>query len=404
MPAARGAAGARVGLFGRLASGNIGNDVSMESVLAYLRTDHPDAIVDAMCPAPERMKRRYGIDATELFWRPAVGRRLPAPAKAGLLALGKCADAVRIARWVRRHDLVIIPGMGVLEAALPIRPWETPYAMFLLSVYGRLFGTKVAYVSVGAGPVKQRATRWLFDWAARLAHYRSYRDVQSREAMAARGLNRRDPLYPDLAFGIPAPPYDPGEPGTVGIGVMEYSGGNDDRQRAAAIHAAYVHTMKRFAGWLLDNGYRVRLFVGDADDEPIADEVLAYLRDSRPDLAGAASVEPVSSFAELTQVMQRVAIVVATRFHNVVCAVLLAKPTISLSYAPKSAAIMADAGLADFNLAAGSLDLAELVERFAELERHAAELAPHMLRSVRAKALRADEQFALLSKKFFPVA
>lgn len=403
MLAAGGAAGARVGLFGRLASGNIGNDVSMESVLAYLRTDHPDAIVDAMCPAPERMKSRYGIEATELFWRPAVRRRLPAPAKAGLLALGKCADAVRIARWVRRHDLVIIPGMGVLEATLPIRPWETPYAMFLLSLYGRLFGTKVAYVSVGAGPVKQRMTRWLFDWAARLAHYRSYRDVQSREAMAARGHDpSRDPLYPDLAFGIPVPPYDPGEPGTVGIGVMEYSGGNDERQRAAAIHAAYVDTMKRFAGWLLDNGYRVRLFVGDADDEPIADEVLAYLRESRPDLAVAANVEPVSSFAELTQVMQRVAIVVATRFHNVVGAVLLAKPTISLSYAPKSAAIMADAGLAQFNMAAGSLDLAELVERFAELERQAAELVPHMRQSVRAKALRADEQFALLSREFFP--
>src|SRR5690242_8724201 len=118
MPAAEGAAGARVGLFGRLASGNIGNDVSMESVLAYLRTDHPDAIVDAMCPAPERMRSRYGIDATELFWRPGAGRRLPGPAKAGLLVLGKCADALRIARWVRRHDLVIIPGMGVLEAAL----------------------------------------------------------------------------------------------------------------------------------------------------------------------------------------------------------------------------------------------------------------------------------------------
>ena len=39
----------RVGLFGKLGSGNIGNDASMEAVLDYLGSDHPDAIVDAMC-------------------------------------------------------------------------------------------------------------------------------------------------------------------------------------------------------------------------------------------------------------------------------------------------------------------------------------------------------------------
>jgi polysaccharide pyruvyl transferase WcaK-like protein len=393
----------RVGLFGRLASGNIGNDVSMESVLAYLRAEHPDIIVDAMCPAPERMKARYGIDAVELFWRPRFGPRAPMPVRAVFLMAGKCADAFRIAGWVRRHDVAIIPGMGVLEAALPIRPWETPYAMFLLSAYGRLFGTKVALVSVGAGPVRQRSTRWLLDWAARLADYRSYRDVQSVDAMAERGVDpSRDPLYPDLAFGIPVPPYDPGEARTVGIGVMAYSGSNEDRDRAARIHAAYVAAMNEFTGWLLDHDYRVRLFVGDGDDEPVANEILEFLRSSRPDVGeDRLSAAPVASFDELTQVMQQVAMVVATRFHNVVCAVRLAKPTISLSYAPKSAAIMADAGLEDFNMSANPLDARQLIERFRELERRAADLVPGMRESVAAKALQSSEQFALLTKTLF---
>ena len=42
------ARGPRIGLFGLLGSGNIGNDASMESVLSFLRTDHPEAVVDAM--------------------------------------------------------------------------------------------------------------------------------------------------------------------------------------------------------------------------------------------------------------------------------------------------------------------------------------------------------------------
>ena len=60
---ARPAAAPRVGLFGLVGSGNLGNDVSMESVLRYLRTDHPEAVVDAMCKGPEKITRRYGIPA-----------------------------------------------------------------------------------------------------------------------------------------------------------------------------------------------------------------------------------------------------------------------------------------------------------------------------------------------------
>ena len=35
-------------------------------------------------------------------------------------------DAFRIPAWVRRHDVVIVPGAGVLEASLPLRPLEHP--------------------------------------------------------------------------------------------------------------------------------------------------------------------------------------------------------------------------------------------------------------------------------------
>ena len=166
----------RIGLFGLLGAGNIGNDASMEAVLRYIEADHPDAIVDAMGPGPEQITAKYGISAIPLAShrkREQHARGLPAVA---LKAVGKGVDAVRIRVGVRRHDAVIVPGMGVLEASLPLRPWETPYIMFALCASGRLFGTKVALVSVGANNINQRATRWLYDSAARLAYYRSYRD------------------------------------------------------------------------------------------------------------------------------------------------------------------------------------------------------------------------------------
>src|SRR6185437_7830251 len=358
----------RVGLFGLLGAGNIGNDASMEAVLNYLRAEHPDAIVDAMCPGPDRLCREYGVEGISLHWHHPLENRVPGPLAAGLKILGKGVDAVRTAAWVRRHDVVIVPGMGVLEASLPIRPWETPYAMFLMSASGRLFGTKVALVSVGANLISQRATRWLFDMAARLAYYRSYRDVRSREAMRQRGLDvSADPVYPDLVFALPVPPYDPGDPQLVGMGVMEYYGTNDDRDQAADVHASYVRNMQAFARWLVDGGRRIRLLVGDTCDASMVDDIISDLRAYRPDLGPDWVVaHPVASFADLTAGMYGVGAVVATRFHNVMCGIKLGKPTISLGYAAKNVSLMEDMGQAEFIQSANTLDVGRLIEQFTE--------------------------------------
>ncbi len=135
---------ARVGLFGLLGSGNLGNDGSLEAVLGYLRAAHPEAAVDALCGGPETVTARYAIPATRLHWYRGEYRTA---SRAGAIAgkgLGKVVDAFRTAAWVRRHDVVIVPGMGVLEATLPLRPWGFPYALFLLCASGRLLGTRVA--------------------------------------------------------------------------------------------------------------------------------------------------------------------------------------------------------------------------------------------------------------------
>jgi polysaccharide pyruvyl transferase WcaK-like protein len=400
----RGSAPLRIGFFGRLASGNLGNDISMESMLGYLRAHHPDAVLDAMCPVPEAMRSRYGIDAVPLFAGSRAGRRSFKPLKAVGLALDKGMDAVRIMNWVRTHDVVIVPGMGILEALLPLRPWETPYSLFLLSLSGRLLRTKVIFVSVGASPAPGRATRTLQNWAARLAHYRSYRDEYSRESMVRRGVPAAatDPLYPDLAFAIPVPPYEPGDQQTVGIGVMQYSGGDGDRNRAAEISATYLAGMEQFVGWLVDNGYRVLLFIGDEDDQPVADAIAASVRKTRGGTAETAvTVHPVGNFSELTGVIQQASTVVAARFHNIIGALRLGKPTIAVSYGNKSAAVAADAGLSEFSLPANPLDAERLIERFKELHARADELVPRVRQSTEAKARLLDEQFARLDRDFF---
>jgi hypothetical protein len=57
-------------------------------------------------------------------------------------------------------------------------------------------------------------------------------------------------------------------------------------------------------------------------------------------------------------------VVVATRFHNIVCALKMGRPCISLGYAKKNDVLMADMGLGDFCQHVESLDLNVLTEQF----------------------------------------
>ena len=396
----------RVGLFGNLGTGNIGNDASMDAILDYLRGAYPDAIVDAMTGGFEQLATSYAIQAVPMLWHQRFGRDTGRVATTMLKLLGKGIDIVRITWWVRRHDVVIIPGMGVLETSLPIRAWGFPYAMFLLCLGGRVFGTKVAFVSVGAGVIQQRWIRWFYTRSARLAAYRSYRNAPSRAAMQQQGVDTaRDPVYPDVAFALPTPAQNLGDPNVVCLGVMSYHGSNDDRREADEIHSRYVDQMKTFVRWLVDDGRQVRLLIGDtqASDDRIVEEIIADLRQSRPDLDPSRIVAAqVATFDDVLAAIQPASSVVAIRFHNVLGALKLRKPTIAIGYSAKHTALMTDMGVAEFCLSVHTLDARLLIGQFKELESRSAELRKTLDdRNIRNENLLRD-QFAELSAALFP--
>ena len=392
----------RVGLFGLLGSGNIGNDASTDAIVRYLRADHPDAVLDAMCMGAARMRDRYGIETVPIQWQSA--RALPdGLLGAGLRVLGKGLDVFRTAAWVRRHDVVIIPGMGIMDATLPINPWGVPWSLFLLSVTGRLLRTKVALVSVGATPAKNPVTARLYTSATRHAYYRSFRDEASRAVFTRQGIDTsRDPVYPDLAFSLSLDHGAPVDPLAVGVGVISYRGGNEDRDRADEIYASYVAKMKEFVRWLVDSGRSVRLFVGDEQDQCVVDEILADIRRQRPDLAPSQVIGPlVTTFPELTRLVSPVATVVAARFHNIVFAVMLGKPTICISYSPKIDSLMSDVGLTDYANEVKSLDVERLKAQFTRIESEAGQVRKQLLELVPKRSEQARAQFDELSRVLF---
>ncbi len=401
-------AGCKVGLFGLLGQGNLGNDGSMEAVLAYLREVHPDVVLDALCSGPAVVSERYALSAAPLRWfdtNTSRGAGLGGMVRRCLeLGAGTVIDTFRIAAWVRRHDSVIVPGMGVLEQTVPLRPWQTPYLMFVLSASGKLLRTRIALVSVGTNVMHDRLTRWLFVMAARLAHYRSFRDTVSRDAMQEMGLDvSSDVVYPDVVFSLCTEQYEREPSSVVGVGIMDYSGTNGDRQQGDEIRSGYVAKMTQFVSWLVENGRQVRVFTSDSVDQPIAAQIVTDVRARYPDLSPSQVVtEPVSSMAELLRQTATVGTVVATRFHNVLFSLRLGRPTVAIGYAAKHQALMTQMGMSRYCQEARSLDVARLIEQFTELESRAAELRLIIAERNAAMARQVDSQFAELSATLFP--
>jgi polysaccharide pyruvyl transferase WcaK-like protein len=100
--------------------------------------------------------------------------------------------------------------------------------------------------------------------------------------------------------------------------------------------------------------------------------------------------------------MAPVGTVVAIRYHNVLCALKLSKPTLSISYARKHDLMMADMGLSEFCQLANTLDVDRLIEQFNELRSRAAQLSQTLEERNKEKTKLLDHQFAELSTLLFP--
>jgi polysaccharide pyruvyl transferase WcaK-like protein len=394
-PAAR--RGRRVGFYGVLGSGNLGNDASLDVVVRHLRVQDPDADVGFFAMGHEELSRRYGGPGTPLQWYEAHREALPLVPDLLLKIVGRLLDPVRTWRWVRGCDVVVVPGMGVLEATTPVRPWGAPWGILSLAVAARLTGTPLALLCVGVESGRDPVVRWMFRTTARLASYRSYRDELSRDAARGLGVDvGDDAVFPDLVLGLPPHPTHR-DARLVGVGLMNYRGRAEDRGQADELHARYTQRMGSLVRRLVDEGWRVRLLVGDVEDVPVADRV-ADLADASH--TGRVAIAATATMAELLEALADAHVVIATRYHNVLAALALGTPTISLGYARKNDVLMSLFGLAEYCQPVGALDVDRavaqfhsVVDRYDELERGLEGRLPEIRR-------RAQHQLTVFSGRF----
>ena len=135
------------------------------------------------------------------------------------------------------------------------------------------------------------------------------------------------------------------------------------------------------------------------DPTPRLREVLSDVHEHRPELdASCVVAEPVTTLNDIMEAMEPLGAVIATRYHNLIAALRLSKPTIAVGYSPKHRALMADMGLGAYCQAVTSLDVELVGQQLLEMEESAEQLRRSLLQRNVEIANLLEKQFAELDK------
>ena len=396
-----------VSFFGHFGSLNTGNESTLLAILSRLREASPECEFRCICTDPEAATARYGIDAVAISDRGPSGFRagdlsLAQRIRLGLRAAGaELGQYARALRTLEGTDMLVVPGTGLINDAFGLGGWG-PYSLFKWVLAAKLRRVPVRFVSVGAGPVTSTAGRLLVRAALAMADYRSYRDEASRDHLRSIGCRvSGDPVYPDLVFGLPEPllPGDAarahGTRRVVGLGLMLYEGRYSATGPRPQTYSAYLESLATFAGWLLAHGYDIRLLVGDGEGDPIVvEDFTAVLREQTAGFDERRVVaRPIAGFEDVLAELAATDVVVATRFHNVLLALLMRRPVIAISFHHKCSSLMRRMGLSDYCHEIHDMAVDRLIAQFEDLECNRAAVTRAIGDGVEAARAAVDEQY-----------
>lgn len=387
--------------------GNFGNECTLRAILCHLRRFLPDAQLSCITDGPKGAKRIHNIEAIPISktlfksWKPRnplakIVRKL----SAGIMGeIYRWANGIRILRHI---DMLIVPGTGLLTDAYGLYGWG-PYNLFRWCLTAKLCRCELLFVSVGAGPIYGALGRWLVKSALSLADFRSYRDSSSAQFLESIGFSTKsDRIYPDLAFSLTdavvtgRPSRNKCKP-VIGLGLMAYAGKYSVANPRNETYQAYLNSIAEAVKWLVGQKYEVNVTIGNSWDMPVKQEFRRLLKEQLSEIDERHIIdEPIYCVEQLLFQLATTDLVVATRYHTVLLALLNNKPVIALSFHPKCASLMDTMGLSEYCLDINTLDADCLIAKIHLLEKNASKLKPLIRQRTEELRKILDEQYELI--------
>jgi polysaccharide pyruvyl transferase WcaK-like protein len=404
----------RIAVFGHVGQENLGDEAAFQAVLEAVKRHRPDAEILGISVDPADTRSRYGIAAYPI-WREAVGavsrpaehgkamsdvegpprshtitvaglksflRRMPVARHLAMhvMKLVKLVPAIaqeiifllKIRRLLRRVDLLAVAGSQHLNDYV-LGPWNFPYTMWKWTMAAKSVGTKIAFVNVGAGPLRTDLGKWFIKQAVAWSDYQSYRDISSIRCLEQLGVPIRATAVPDLVFTLRLPARRLQQARLhrkkiVGINPIPFNSADYWVGASNEGYQRYVQVLASFAEWLLSRGLNIVFFPTQLTLDPrVIRDIRARLNDGAYQ-PGAVTEASIKSVEDLCAAIESMDFVVASRFHGLVFSMLLEKPVLGISYADKGRDLMASMGQSSYVLDIMALDLTAMQQRFQEME------------------------------------
>ena len=394
-------------LYGWYGSGNIGNDTTLEAALYHVKQYQPDAHLICVCNGPREVSRRFGIQAL-----PMSGHETDKLDSGGLpsriMRLGsrlmeEISFWLQRPKWFQPGDKFIVVGSGAIDDYGVGRPWHRPYVLYKWCKAAKMGGAQVIFLSTGAGPILNRISKFLLLKALRMADYRSYRDVAAFNYLQSIGYDTSGDLsYPDLVFSLPKtslpiPEKASSIPKVVGLGLINYYGHRYEPGTGEAIYREYISKLKHFASWLLQEGFIIRVLSGDISDKWPAQDLVEFVnKEGESHWREKLIVPEITDVNDLFHQIAQTDIVVASRFHNVVCSLMLERPIISLEYHEKNTFLMKEMGLERYCQHIDHFTNERLIEQFSSCIQETDQIVSQIHDQLDSYRNLLDEQYNML--------
>jgi polysaccharide pyruvyl transferase WcaK-like protein len=413
----------RIGILGHYGNQNLGDEAIIEAMIANIKRREPGAIFKCISINPQDSSQRYNVDSFPLRYRkeyfvnnlektntvrtkaihtkknevqenkhdskvkgirqivkqlPIIGfaaKAVVASIDSAIQLKGELYFLTKVKRKLNEIDLLIVCGSNQFLDNFG-GAWGFPYTLLKWTILAKYSGTKVAFASIGAGPLTHSLSYKMLKIALSRADYLSYRDVGSKQLVESRLKTINGKVCPDIAHSLPFKAEDVSSvkkrnEKIVGINPMpvydrRYWFEYDDEK-----YNAYVVKMATLCSQLIQNGYQVKLFGTQKSDTDVIDDVVNLLENDNYEVSNKQleeiKVEMDQTVSGLMQTINSCDVIFATRFHATVLSLMLNKPVVGICYYRKSSELLTEAGLGDFHVSIDDFSCDELVSKFTEL-------------------------------------
>lgn len=286
-------------------------------------------------------------------------------------------------------------------------PWGYPFTLYKWTLLAKLTGTKVALLSVGAGPIDSPLSKFFFKGVLNRVDYRSYRDAISSGLMRSFGIKGSHPVLPDLVYSLRLPAPKPAPAGTtrvvVGANPVPFFDGRYWPTPDPSRYEDYCRKFARFAEWLDETGHSVLFFPTQMRADVLTIGDIRRAMNGHSQSLNLLPGRPIQTLEDLVSEISRADLVVANRYHGILISLMMNKPVLGIAYHEKSRALLEQAGQGDYVLNIADFKAEDLIERFSAMEADAPaikkRIAERMAPLCKALEEQYDNVFGLIGVK-----